>query len=185
MKTIKLLLVVSAGLVILSGCKESIDKNETTSNSIELSTNSSESSQEETTQFEVGEKLFQITISDFNVIADGDMSDENGNTWLILQSDKYRSLLIQLSLHNKAAVERPNAYSLEELDIEKTDTTMVNYHQFNREELSEAVNATGKIYEFETEEINGQLVFLSKQELTAKEKEYFDEMIKSIEIVDR
>lgn len=130
MKTIKLLLVVSAGLVILSGCKESIDKNETTSNSIELSTNSSESSQEETTQFEIGEKLFQITISDFNVIADGDMSDENGNTWLILQSDKYSSLLIQLSLHNKAAVERPNAYSLEVLDIERTDTTMVNYHQF-------------------------------------------------------
>lgn len=185
MKTIKLLLLVFAGLVVLSGCKESIDKSASTSRTVELSTNSSEFSQEKITQFEVGEKLFRMTISDFNVIPDGEISDENGNTWLILQSDKYRSLLIQLSLHNKAAVERPNAYSLEELDIERTDTTMVNYHQFNREELSEAVNATGKIYEFETEEINGQLVFLSKQELTAKEKEYFDEMIKSIEIVDR
>ena len=117
MKTIKLLLVVFAGLVVLSGCKESIDTSASTSRTVELSTNSSEFSQEKITQFEVGEKLFRMTISDFNVIPDGEISDENGNTWLILQSDKYRSLLIQLSLHNKAAVERPNAYSLEELDI--------------------------------------------------------------------
>lgn len=185
MKTIKLLLVVFAALVILGGCKESIDTSASTSRTVELSTNSSKRSQEKITQFEVGEKLFRMTISDFNVIPDGEISDENGNTWLILQSDKYRSLLIQLSLHNKAAVERPKAYSLEELGIEKTDAVTVNYHQFHREELSEAVNATGKIYEFETEEINGQLVFLAEQELTAKEREYFEEIVKSIEILDQ
>lgn len=188
MKKIGLVFAAVITICILAGCvlkKETTTLVSETSESVAESSSSSEAEEtENNNQFEVGEKLFTINIPDFNVLPEGDMSDENGNTWLILQSEKYDHLLIQLSLHNKSSDNEPDDYSLDDLDIIPSNPEKANYHNFQREETRDIEKSLGKIYNFETETMEGQIVFISEEKLTAKEKNYFEEMIKSIKITD-
>lgn len=173
---------------VLVGCNQSDETEEASSDSSEIFSESSISLEEtedvENTHFEVGEKRFTINIPDFNVMPEGDMEDAQGNTWMIMQSEKYEKLLIQISLHNKASEQMPEDYSPEELGVKITSTESVNYHEFSQEALQETEDENGLVYQFDIDKMEGQLLFISEEKLSQKEKALFEAMIKSIKIED-
>lgn len=185
MKKVGLVLFTIVTIGVLAGCDQDKEPTESTSNSSEVISKSSETLPKfEENQFEVGKKRFTIIIPDFNVIPEGDMVDANGNTWLIMQSEKYENLLIQLSLHNKASEQTPEDYSPEELGAKITSTKSVNYHEFSQEALQETEDENGLVYQFDIDKMEGQLLFISEEKLSKKEKTLFEAMIKSIKVED-
>lgn len=184
MKKRKLNIVYVLIFLFLVGCDTNDQIGDRTEVSKDFSLESVTSSSEEktNTQFEVGKDLFSINIPDFNVMPEGDIADENGNTWLILQSEKYDNLMLQLKLHNKASTVIPDAYSVEDFGIEIDKSNKVNYHNFKNEELKDLTDLDGKIYTFDTGSIDGEIIFLSDEPLTSEEQVFFENMVKSLTV---
>lgn len=179
---------LTAAVISVTACaekkQEDYESESTSASSIAAESTNSEEDDQNNTALEVGSQLFSVDIPDFNVMPDGDIADKDGNTWLILQSETYENLTIQLTLHNKESQKLPENYSLDDFGLNVSETEEVQIHHFDSESIEYIEGESGEIYVFETENINGELLFFSTGQLTEKEKSYFDQMIESITITD-
>lgn len=160
---------------------ESFSSN-TSDSAITDSSSSEEQENKYKTQFEVGKELFSVKIPHFNILSEADISDQNGNTWIVMQSEIYDNLLIQISVHNKASEKIPEDYSPEELGLKIETSIPVNYHYFKSESLATAENSKGQIYKFETDTIEGQLLLVADDKLVNDDIVLFEKVINSIMI---
>lgn len=164
------------------GCEIAKENNSDDSGARVKQTDHSEESTN--TEIIVETQLFSADIPDFNVMPEGDIADENGNTWFILESDTYKQLMIQITLQNKKSLKRPGSYSLEDLGLREATIETAHFHGFKEEKFGKLEDARGAVYQFETEEIKGWLLFYSESEVTSKESLYFKKVIQSIKIAN-
>lgn len=138
---------------------------------------------EPNTQFEAGEQRVEIELPlVFNIMSQGDISDANGNSWLVMESDELPGLLLELSVKNKATSQSPQSVSFSELDLVVTEKEKVDYHGFSRERLLTLSQEKGFVYEFETEALKGEILFVSDEGLGDEEQLLFEQMIDSLVI---
>lgn len=137
---------------------------------------------EKNTQFDVEKERVELDLpAAFNLILEGDVSDANGNSWLVVGSDDFPGLLVELSIKNKASAVSPDSYSLVDLGLKVTEKEKVDYHGFQREVLM-TLSRKGVVYEFETDEIEGHILFYSEESLKPEEQVMFEQMIDSLGI---
>lgn len=145
---------------------------------------SSENEQEANSEFGVGKQRVLIDLPKvFNVLSEGDITDSNGNTWFVMESDERPMLTLEMSIKNKASQHSPQSYSLTDLGLTVSEKERVSYHDFLLEGLLRLTDNHGVVYQFETDEVKGEILFFSEEALTSEEQELFVAMIKSLEVV--
>lgn len=138
---------------------------------------------EKNTQFDVeNERLVFDLPAAFNLISEGDVSGANGNSWLVVGSDDYPELSVELSIKNKASTQSPDSYSLIDHGLNVTKKEKVDYHGFPQEVLM-TLSEKGFVYEFETEGIKGDILFFLEESLKPEEQVMFEQMIDSLGMI--
>lgn len=138
---------------------------------------------EKITQFDVeNERLVFDLPAAFNLISEGDVSDANGNSWLVVGSDDYPELSVELSIKNKASTQSPDSYSLIDHGLNVTKKEKVDYHGFPQEVLM-TLSEKGFVYEVETEGIKGDILFFLEESLKPEEQVMFEQMIDSLGMI--
>ena len=141
--------------------------------------------QEKNTQIEVDKERVEFDLPVvFNILSEGDISDKNGNSWLVMESEEYPDLLLQVGIKNKRSSLSPQTYSLNGLGLTVIDKTFVDYHGFFKEMLWTLGQEKGLVYQFETEETQGELSFISEGKITDEEGLLFEQLIDSLAVTE-
>lgn len=171
------------GLILLLMLTGSQKKFSRVADSSTFITATSASETDKNTQFEVGNERVELDLPQiFDSLSEGDISDANGNSWLVMTSEDVPNLLLELSIKNKESSASPQSYSLTDLDLGVVKKEKVDYHGFSQEVLMTLSQEKGFVYEFETEGTMGTILFASDTQLKAEEEVLFEQLIDSLAV---